>query len=68
MPTPGGLSYQDLVELLAGVAAKARIAGLAMVELVPERDFISLSSMTAARVVATALGHMVGRSAATKAP
>jgi hypothetical protein len=56
------------VELLAGVAAKARIAGLAMVELVPERDFNNLSSMTAARVVATALGHMVGRSAATKAP
>jgi agmatinase len=67
MPTPGGLVYQDMVELLAGVAAKARIAGLAMVELVPERDPDNLSSLTAARVVATALGHMTGRSAATKA-
>jgi agmatinase len=38
MPTPGGLTYLDMIELLTGVAAKARIAGLAMVELVPERD------------------------------
>jgi agmatinase len=38
MPTPGGLTYSDLIELLTGVAAKARIAGLAIMEPVPERD------------------------------
>ncbi|HEY2010897.1 MAG TPA: arginase family protein [Rhizomicrobium sp.] len=38
MPTPGGLTYSDLIELLTGVAAKARIAGRAIMELVPERE------------------------------
>jgi agmatinase len=67
MPTPGGLVYQDIVELLAGVTGRARIAGFAMVELVPERDSNNLSALTAARIVAIALGHMIGRSGATKA-
>jgi agmatinase len=57
MPTPGGLSYQDMMELLAGVAGRAEIAGLAMVELVPERDDAhQLSALTAARLVAVILG------------
>jgi agmatinase len=59
MPTPGGLTYLDMMELLTGVAAKARIAGLAMVELVPERDDAHhLSALTAARLVAVTMGLM----------
>jgi agmatinase len=38
MPTPGGLTYEDMIRLLRGVAAKASIAGLALVEYVPARD------------------------------
>lgn len=38
MPTPGGLTYEDLADLFAGLAAKARIAGLVIAEYVPERD------------------------------
>jgi agmatinase len=61
MPTPGGLTYLDMMELLTGVAAKARIAGLAMVELVPERDDpYGLSALTAARLVAVTMGLMLG--------
>ena len=57
MPTPGGLDYLDMMDLLTGVAARARIRGLAMVELVPERDDPhGLSSLTAARLVAVTLG------------
>jgi agmatinase len=60
MPTPGGLTYQDMMALLTGVTAKARIAGLALVELVPERDDPNkLSAMTAARLVAVTLGLML---------
>jgi agmatinase len=60
MPTPGGLTYQDMMALLTGVAAKARIAGLALVELVPERDDPhKLSALTAARLVAVTLGLML---------
>ncbi len=61
MLTPGGLTYLDMMELLTGVAAKARIAGLAMVELVPERDDPrGLSALTAARLVAVTMGLMLG--------
>lgn len=57
MPTPGGLNYMDMMELLTGVAAKARIAGLALVELVPERDDPhQMSALVAARLVAVTLG------------
>ena len=57
MPTPGGLTYEDMIRLLRGVAAKARIAGLAMVEYVPSRDDrYLLSGLAAARITAVALG------------
>jgi agmatinase len=62
MPTPGGLTYLDVVELLTGVAHRAKIAGLAMVELVPERDDLNkLSALTAARIIGVASG-LIARS------
>lgn len=63
MPTPGGLTYEDVVGLMRGVAAKTRIAGLALVEYVPERDDRHrLSALTAARIAAVAMGCVVARS------
>jgi agmatinase len=60
MPTPGGLTYQDMMELLTGAAAKASIAGLALVEFVPERDDPHcLSALTAARLAAVTMGLML---------
>jgi agmatinase len=56
-PTPGGLTYEDMIGLLRGVAAKAHIAGLALVEYVPERDDPQkLSALTAARIAAVTMG------------
>jgi agmatinase len=60
MPTPGGLTYEDMVRLLRGVAAKATLAGLAMVEYVPTRDDRWLSSgLVAARITSVAMGLML---------
>ena len=53
---PGGLSYWDVVGLLDGVAAKAEIAGVALVEFMPERDVDGIGALTAGRIVATAMG------------
>ena len=53
---PGGLSYWDVIGLLDGVAAKATIAGVAIVEFMPERDVDGIGALTAGRVVATAMG------------
>ena len=57
-PTPNGLSTAQLSALLAGIAAKARIAGFAMVEFVPKRDFNGTSSFTAGRIAVQMLGHV----------
>ena len=57
MPTPGGLTYEDMIRILRGVGAKARIAGLALVEYVPSRDDRHLmSGLVAARIAAVTLG------------
>ena len=62
MPTPGGLTYEDVIGLIRGVAAKANIAGLALVEYVPERDDrFRLSALTAARIAAVTMGCIVSR-------
>jgi agmatinase len=59
MPTPGGLVFGDVVELLRGVAAKAEICGAAIVEYVPERDdSLMLSGLTAAKLGLLLLGLM----------
>jgi len=55
-PAPGGLSYWQTLELMHGVAAKARIAGFDLVEFMPARDPHGLAALTAARLVANAIG------------
>ncbi len=53
---PGGLGYWQTVELLAGIAAKSRIAAFDLVEFMPEQDVDGLGALTAARMVTTVLG------------
>lgn len=57
-PTPGGLTYTQAIDLIAGVAAKARIAGFAIVEFVPDRDPNGIAATTAGRLAVNALGHV----------
>lgn len=64
MPTPGGLTYPEVADLLHGVADRARIVGVNLVELVPERDDPNtLSALTAARIATTALGLVLAQTA-----
>ncbi len=55
-PAPGGLDYWQVVRLMQGIAAKARIAGFDLVEFMPERDPQGLAALTAARLVCNAIG------------
>jgi agmatinase len=57
-PSPGGLTYVQITDLIAGVAAKARIAGFAMVEFVPKKDVKGAFAYTAARIAANVIGHI----------
>jgi agmatinase len=52
----GGLGYWDVLGLLEGVTAKARIAGLAVTEFMPGRDIDGQGAAVAAGIVTTALG------------
>ncbi|MBC8037087.1 MAG: arginase family protein [Rhizobiales bacterium] len=57
-PTPGGLTYTQVLGLIEGVARKARIAGFAMVEFVPKRDINGTAAFTAARLAANVIGRL----------
>lgn len=57
-PTPGGLTYTQITDLIAGVAAKARIAGFCMVEFMPKRDPAGTAAFTAARIAANVIGRL----------
>ena len=57
-PSPGGLNFVQVTDLIAGVAARARIAGFAMVEFVPQKDRDGTAAFTAARLAANVIGHV----------
>ena len=52
---PGGLLYWQVLELLAGLAAKCRIVGFDLVEFMPSRDPTGMAALTAARLVCNAI-------------
>jgi agmatinase len=54
--TAGGLGYWQVLELIAGVAERARIAGFDMVEFMPDRDIDGIGAMTAAQMLAAVVG------------
>lgn len=54
--TAGGLGYWQVLELIAGVAEKARIAGFDMVEFMPARDVDGQGAAVAAQLLAAVMG------------
>jgi agmatinase len=62
MPTPGGLTYEDMLDLMHGLAVRGTIAGLVLAEYVPDADDARRSSaLVAARIAAVAASLMRGR-------
>lgn len=59
-PTAGGLSYREVLGLIRGAAARGRIAGFSLVELMPDRDIGGLGAALAAQLVAATLGIIAG--------
>jgi agmatinase len=59
--TPGGLTYTQVTELIAGVAAKARIAGFTMVEFVAAKDRDGSAAFAAARIACNVIGRLMRR-------
>jgi agmatinase len=55
-PTPGGLGFRSLIDLIHGITDRMNIVGACVVELVPEADQGSLGVITAMRVVWNLIG------------
>jgi agmatinase len=63
--TAGGLGFCQTLGLIGAVAARARIAGLGMVEFMPGRDVDGLGATTAQQLLAAALG-LIARQAVSR--
>ncbi|MBZ9847828.1 agmatinase [Mesorhizobium sp. CA14] len=57
--TPGGLTYTQAIDLIAGLGKRASIAGFDLVELYPPADIDGLSAITASRLLANVIGTIV---------
>ncbi len=57
--SPGGLTYTQAIDLIAGLGRRARIAGFDLVELYPPADIDGLSALTASRLLVNAIGAIV---------
>lgn len=57
--TPGGLTYMQVIELIAGAGKRAKLVGFDLVELYPTADIDGLSTLTAARLVVNMIGAIV---------
>ncbi|MEM7190881.1 MAG: arginase family protein [Pseudomonadota bacterium] len=61
--TPGGFSYFQVLDLLRGAAAKGRIAGIDVVEYMPEVDVDGIGAMNVSRLIAAMLGLLARQDA-----
>lgn len=57
--TPGGLTYTQVIDLIAGLGRRARITGFDLVEFYPPADIDGLSALTAARILVNVVGAIV---------
>ncbi len=55
-PTAGGLSYTQLIDLVAAIAGDANLVAFDLIEFVPERDPNGIAATTAARILANVVG------------
>jgi len=63
-PTAGGLTYREAFGLIRAVAGRARIAGMDLVEFMPERDQDGIGARTAAQLLTSVIG-LIGAQAAS---
>ncbi|OKH88233.1 agmatinase [Thalassospira sp. TSL5-1] len=57
--TPGGLTYMQVIDLIAGIGKRTRIAGFDLVEFYPPNDMDGISALVASRLLVNAIGAIV---------
>lgn len=58
LPAFGGLNYQQMLDVIQGIAAKARIVGADFVEYVPERDPTGTGAQAIARLASAVIASV----------
>ncbi|MEO0620190.1 MAG: arginase family protein, partial [Pseudomonadota bacterium] len=61
-PTPGGITYNQMLELVHGLVTHTNLVACDMIEFVPERDPTGTAAITAARVLANIVGALARKS------
>ena len=59
-PTPGGLTYRQAIDLIAGVTGKAKLVAFDLIEFVPGRDKTGYAAYVAARLIWHVIGRLAG--------
>ncbi|SFC21495.1 agmatinase [Tropicimonas isoalkanivorans] len=57
-PSHGGFLYYEVLELIAGLAARGRIVGIDLVEVAPDYDPSGVTSILAAQILLNAIGRI----------
>jgi agmatinase len=57
-PVPGGLTYWQLIDLIHGIAQKAGLIGVDIVELAPDKDIGRISVLTTVRILFNIIGAL----------
>ncbi|MFN7092031.1 MAG: arginase family protein [Allorhizobium sp.] len=57
-PSPGGLTYTQVIDIIAGVGKRASIGGFDLVEFYPPADRGGLTALTAARILVNVIGQV----------
>ena len=60
-PTPGGLDYTQVTDLIAGVHTRGELAAFDIIEFVPERDRDEVCAIAIASLVQFAVGTLANR-------
>jgi agmatinase len=58
-PSPGGLTYTQVIQLIHGLTRKANLVGFNLVEFVPEKDVNGLGAVAASRILWNVVGALV---------
>ena len=58
-PSHGGFLYYEVLELLAGLAARQRVVGIDLVEVAPDHDAGDVTSVLAAQLLLNLIGRVL---------
>jgi agmatinase len=57
-PSPGGLTYQQVIDIIHAIPSVGKLVGFDLVEFAPDRDIGSLGAITASRIVCNVIGTL----------